>query len=51
MWRVVKGERVDLGAVRGKWLGREEPHFVDEGMGIGVGVGEKGGESMRAAKP
>lgn len=46
VWRVVKGERVDLGALRGKWLGRQEPGFPDDGMGVGVGVGRRGAVSV-----
>ena len=46
VWRVVKGERVDFGALRGKWLGRQEPSFPDDGMGVGVGVGQRGAVSV-----
>lgn len=46
LWRVVKDERIDVGAVRSKFLGREEPAFPDEGMGVGVGVDAKGAVSV-----
>lgn len=34
VWRVVKDERVDVGAVSGKYIARENPTFEDAGSGL-----------------
>ncbi|GMH65766.1 hypothetical protein TrST_g205 [Triparma strigata] len=36
VWRVAKDERIDFGAVRGKFIGRKEPEFADLGTGLSV---------------
>ncbi|GMH99147.1 hypothetical protein TrLO_g6893 [Triparma laevis f. longispina] len=36
VWRVAKDERIDFGAVRGKFIGRKEPSFADGGIGLSV---------------
>ena len=38
VWRVVKDERIDLGAVSGRFVARESPTFVDGPASPGVGA-------------
>lgn len=34
VWRVVKDERIDAGAISGKFVARENPNFEDRGSGL-----------------
>ena len=55
VWRVVKDERIDVGAISGRFIAREPPNFKDIKIGLAhdaVGVvsvrrGDNGGYGLK----